>query len=262
MNKNIFLVLVLSACMSLTTMAQLSSGVASADTFRTGNRAQMGDFGLYIGVQTTIFKDLFDDVDLKGTLPLLNFKYMIDNNLELRLGLELYRSSKFLNGSWEEDKADYGFKSKKTKDRSFIYPGGAYHFSNRNLLDVYVGAELPIGWSSSKIISEATFGSDKAYATKSKKSFHVGAGIFAGMQAYIANLPIAIGVEYGLAFMSDWGLKYKTEEKLPGQKATVSYAPDAEIFQGVNIDRFDSLNARESILGSQMRLTLTYFFKN
>jgi len=243
-------------------MAQLSTGSTTSEVFRTGNRAQMGDFGLYLGMQTSIFKDLFDgSVDLLGTLPLLNLKYMMDDKIELRVGLDLYRSSKSLNGTWEDGGNDYGAKSKIATARNFIYPGVAYHFSSDNLLDVYIGAELPIGWNRDKTVSEASFGSDKAYSIKTKTSFHAGIGAFVGLQAYIANLPIAVGVEYGVAFMSDWNLKYKNETKLPGQKATISYTPDHETFPGVNT-YFDSLNARQSILGSQIRLTITYFFTN
>lgn len=260
--KKIILVFIFSACMGLTAVAQLSTGTATRDTFRLGNRAEMGDFGLYIGAQTSIFKALFEDVDLGGTLPLLNFKYMVDDNLELRVGLELYRSSRLLKGSWEEEGSDYGFKNKKVDARNFIYPGAAYHFSDKNLLDVYVGAELPIGVSNDKTVGEATFGSDKAYKISSKSSFHVGLGVFAGLQTYVAVFPVAIGVEYGIAYMSDWGMKYKIEEKLPGQKATVSYKHDPDTFSNINVTHFDSLTARQTKLGSQIRFTVTYFFKN
>ena len=67
--------------------------------------------------------------------------------------------------------------------QAMLYPGIAYHFSRRNLLDVYVGAELPLGWSSDRSILES--GDMTSRTTKS--AFVIGLGAFIGLQAYIAD---------------------------------------------------------------------------
>ena len=254
--KKVFLFFALSGCFSLIATAQLSTGETSSHTFRSGNRAQSGDYGMYLGAKTSVFKELFDDsFDLAGTLPLLNFKYMQSDNVELRAGVELYRASRVLKGAAANNGGDIKFN--EVKARNFVYPGMAYHFSNRNLLDVFVGAELPIGWSRDK-----TTGSNASGTTiSSRMSFHMGVGTFAGLQAYIANLPFAVGFEYGISFLTNWGQKYKNETSLTGQNTVISYTPDPDVFPEFNNMTFDSLNARKTDLGSQMRITITYFFK-
>ena len=252
--KKVFLFFALSGCFSLIATAQLSTGEISSHTFRSGNRAQSGDFGLYLGARTSVFKEMFDNsFDLAGTLPLLNLKYMQSDNVELRAGVELYRASRTLNGTVS---GGGEIKFNEVNARNFVYPGVAYHFSNRNLLDVFVGAELPIGWSRDKTSDSDAAGS----ITSSRMSLHLGVGAFAGLQAYIANLPFAIGFEYGLSFLTNWGQKYKNETALAGQPTVITYTADPDVFPGFNT-AFDSLNARKTDLGSQMRITVTYFFK-
>ena len=258
MKQKLILSLGIAVIMSITASAQLSTGINSSNNIRTGNRAEMGDFGLYLGAKTSIYKDLTEDFDLSGTLPLLNLKYMYDSDLEVRIGVEIYRAGKTLKGTIKDDAGKSDIKEKVVKSNYFIYPGLAYHFSKLNLLDVYAGAELPFGTSGNKSNSEE----GKSYSKYKQTSYHIGLGGFVGLQAYIANLPIAIGFEYGLASMFDFGLKGKSEVKLPDQKATVSYVPDNEVFGDYPMGPYNTLSARQGRIGSQMRLTLTYFFKN
>lgn len=85
--RNLILVLCV-ICFNLVSFAQITTGETSAKKIKSGNRAQEGDFGLYIGGTTEMFKDLVNDnVDVKA-LPLVNFKYMYSDQLELRMGLE------------------------------------------------------------------------------------------------------------------------------------------------------------------------------
>lgn len=259
------LILFLALAVSLGTTvsyAQITTGKPSSKVIRTGNRAQAGDFGLYVGATSNMFKDMFDkDVKLEA-LPLINFKYMTSNQFETRIGIEIYKSSERLKGDMliagEEGDKTTALSDKYAKSQAMIYPGIAYHFSKRNLLDVYVGAELPLGWSSDRRLSEG----DDMSNSVTKSSFVIGLGAFIGLQAYIANLPLAIGVEYGLSSRFDAGLKYKYESTAEGETQTY-YAPDLSAFKNLqtNAERFDKLKAKKGEIGSQFRLTLTYYFK-
>ena len=248
-----------------TLYAQLTTGNPSSKVIRTGNRAKAGDFGIYLGVTSNMFKNMFDDdVDLSA-LPLINFKYMVSDQFETRLGIELYKTSERLKGDLqsiteEENVSTTAYKNIYGNSQAILYPGIAYHFSRRNLLDVYVGAELPLGWSSDRSILES--GDMTSRTTKS--AFVIGLGAFIGLQAYIADLPLAIGVEYGISSRFDTGLKYKNEYTSDGKTQTY-YTPSLEDFKfldGVNqSDRFEKLKAKKGEIGSQFRLTLTYYFK-
>lgn len=253
MKKLVFTALAL--CMGLVTAtAQITTGESSAQVIRTGNRAEGGDFGIYLGGTSTMFKYMFlndytGDVSIGNTtsidaLPLINFKYMTTDNFELRLGLEWWTATSGGNAIGENADGDFETKSKDKYTNKYFYPGFAYHFSNKNLLDVYVGAELPIGW---EVISATRFadykGKDYDVDTKSvSRNFNVGLGAFVGLQAYVANLPLAVGVEYGISSLKTISSsKYITDEEQEYEPAKAS--------------------GNTWNVGQQVRLTLTYFFK-
>lgn len=240
-------IVALALCMGLVTVnAQITTGQSSAQVVRTGNRAEAGDFGLYLGATADMFKSLMDvgDADLKA-LPLINFKYMTTDNLELRLGLEWWTAANGTKSVGEDQNGDdFETKYKSKTTNKYFYPGLAYHFSNKNLLDVYVGAELPIGWEATieKEFADLN-GKDNDMDDKTvDRSFNVGLGAFVGLQAYVANLPLAIGVEYGI----------NSKKAISSSKYITDEEQEYELPKVKN----NTWN-----VGHQARLTLTYFFK-
>ena len=234
----------LALCMGfVTATAQITTGKSSAQVVRTGNRAEAGNFGLYLGATADMFKNLLsvDEAELKA-LPLINFKYMVNDNVEARLGLEWWTMSTGNKVTGENASGDYKSKYKNKETSKYFYPGIAYHFSNSNLLDVYVGAELPIGWEST-VIRDFADSDVVEYKTKTvTRDFNIGLGAFVGLQAYVANLPLAVGVEYGISSLKSVSSnKYVTDEEQ-------EYKPERRKDNTWNV-------------GHQARLTLTYFFK-
>lgn len=236
--------------------AQLTTGEPSASVIRTGNRAQAGDFGIYIGAKTSMFKDLFDsEVSIKA-MPLINFKYMYTDNVEFRVGLDFYSKTNRLKGDrlTGEDNKVTAAKNIDGSTDFMVYPGIAYHFNKLNIFDVYVGAELPLGGNGTSTASEVGDASTKI----TKRSFVIGLGAFIGVQAYLGRLPLALGVEYGLSSQFDTGLKYKCETTYEGKTQTY-YTADSSEFKDNN--RYDTLKAKKGTLGNQIRLTFTYYFR-
>lgn len=208
--------------------AQITTGESTHQVIRTGNRAEKGDFGMYLGATTTMFKNITSSDTEFEALPLINLKYMFADKVEGRLGIEWWKTST----STETKNEDY-----KTSESSVMfYPGVAYHFNRSNLLDVYVGGEMPIGWGSN------------GYATKDDyyaHTFNFGLGAFIGFQAYICNLPLAVGLEYGVS------MNYRHVSD--GTFSSEGMTAPAEYQKNVDGSKF--------VLGNQARLTLTYFFK-
>ena len=234
----------LALCMGfVTATAQITTGKSSAQVVRTGNRAEAGNFGLYLGATADMFRNLvnIDEAELKA-LPLINFKYMVNDNVEARLGLEWWTMSTGNKVSGENASGDYKTKHKNKETSKYFYPGIAYHFSNSNLLDVYVGAKLPIGWEST-VVKDFADSEALDYNTKTvTRDFNIGLGAFVGLQAYVANLPLAVGVEYGISSLKTVSSnKYVTDEEQ-------EYKPERRKDNTWNV-------------GHQARLTLTYFFK-
>ena len=261
MKKRVLLTLMCVTCISFASMAQLTTGNSTATVVRSGNRASMGDFGVYFGMTSDLFRNMRDPEVKMVFMPLVNFKYMQSDNLELRLGIELDKTKEFEKGALEtgaDETTDVKIKTVNAKHT--IYPGLAYHFSNTNLLDVYIGAELPLGYIRDKNYEE--FDGSNSYQNTTRMSYHVGLGGFIGLQAYIANLPLAIGVEWGISSMLDLGLKQKVEFKADADSNVQTvYTSDLRGLDPTKTSIYESFNARRGEVGNQFRVTLTYFFK-
>ncbi|MCR4918515.1 MAG: porin family protein [Prevotella sp.] len=217
--------LLMALCLSFSMAnAQISTGQNSSKVIRTGNRAQAGDFGLYIGATTDMFKKITDGNTKVEALPLINFKYMGTDKLEFRVGLEWWRSS--------ETAESKGGDSNTTEKSYMLYPGVAYHVNNQNLLDVYFGAELPVGFGG----KSEKYGDEKESASE----FKIGLGAFVGLQAYIANLPLALGVEYGVS--------------------ALNHSASDGIITRDGLTIRDDIDSKKFKLGQQVRLTLSYYF--
>lgn len=228
--------------------AQITTGETSAKTIQTGNRAQAGNFGLYLGATTDIVKDIFDASTTVEALPLINLKYMNDDEIEYRIGIKAYKKGSKNSGTELDTKND--FKNKSVSSEYFLYPGIAYHFNKSNILDVYVGGELPFGINREKNLRD--YDGDE-YSEKFS-SFQIGLGGFIGLQAYIGNLPLALGVEYGLSSMFSLGNKWKVNDDDDTYYVTDPYYYSAT--------KFKEYKASDSFIGSEVRFTLTYFFNN
>ncbi len=242
--KKIFLLLAL-CCGTIVASAQISTGESTSKVIRTGNRAQAGNLGIYLGATSDMFKKIGDSSVKFSAIPLINLKYMATDQVEYRLGIEWWKSSTTSKTQVPTGESDSEGKPKTkssentTSEKSYMfYPGVAYHFNNRNLLDVYVGAEMPLGFG-----NNGKSDSDDDYYTS---NFRFGLGAFIGLQAYIANLPVAIGCEYGVH-----GLYNSVKD---GQLTTDGMTIDTTV--GYKEDEKQS----HFNLGHQVRFTVTYYF--
>lgn len=222
MKKVSFILCSLLCAMSVS--AQLSTGEVNATVIpRTGNRPQAGDMGFYIGTSVTQVLDLVNFNNSHAdknmgygewywALPVLNFKYYVTDNWEARIGFEFSCYSETSKTKMNGD------TNKTTTNCNFtrLLPGAAYHFNTNNILDVYVGAQIPIGWN---INSEKTSSPDMSIKT-TENAFIIGAGVFGGLQVFIADLPFAIGVELGYSGKATLGGAPKTKYTSNGESGS------------------------------------------
>lgn len=236
-------------------MAQISEGEPYSRTIRTGNRPAYGDWGIFIGPSFSEITQMLDkDISWRG-LPLVNIKYYKDDNMELRLGLQLSKTKDKIKGNlMEGDNKDVPVKYVNGESYYRLTPGFAYHFSSKNLLDVYVGANLPLGLSSERNVNEYD---GENYFTQKRTSFEIGLGAFIGLQCFVADLPVAIGFEYGFSGMKYFGQKYENIMIDEDGKEQTFYTEDSYIGDAV----YSKLNSSNGYFGSDFRITLSYFFK-
>jgi hypothetical protein len=160
---------------------------------------------MYIGGSVSQIIDLVDYIGSEGIegaygIPVINLKYYYSDNWEFRMGFQFSartNKTKEVIPTFESDgelDEENVIKNYEGSNYTRFLPGAAYHFSSSNLLDVYVGAQMPIGWNSQT--TKVTFDEDNI-SSQHQGSFVIGAGIFMGLQFFIADLPIAIGIEGG-----------------------------------------------------------------
>lgn len=239
--------LVVALMGGLAAQAQITTGETTNQVVRTGNRAVEGDFGIYFGLTSDLVKDLISKDTKVSGLPLINLKYMVSDQVETRLGFQWYAKNQILD-NYEPDGDDYSYVG-KVSDKSnsvMFYPGVAYHFNKSNILDVYVGGELPIGGAG---LGKNYYADDEDNDAKhySATQFNIGLGAFIGLQAYICNLPLAIGFEYGVSCMYN----HLSNGQFSQDGYTIKDLGDVSPLFKDNKFR----------LGNQARLTLSYYFK-
>jgi hypothetical protein len=254
------LMLILIAGIVMPAAAQLSKRENNPSVIKTGTRPETGDFGLFIGPSIAEIGEMADnDIEFRG-LPLVNVKLFLSNKTESRLGIQYYKTRTKIDGTLAENEIGTTIDS-KTESFFRITPGVAHHFSPKNILDAYMGVGIPLGTESYKVetnwMDEATGDFQDHAITKS--SFVYGYNLFIGLQAYVADLPFAFGLEYGIYGIMHTGLKYKHEltQEIGGVSDNQTYYTTDETGFGTN---YSELKYKKFEGGSDLRLTLSYFF--
>lgn len=250
--------LFLAALMSVSVaFAQISTGEPNSSVIpRTGNRPQAGDFGMYLGASVTQIMDLVElnkDPEFADytywALPMINLKYYFTDQWEGRLGFQF--ACKGETNSFTT--ADMVYNSSHDINYTRFLPGFAYHFNTKNILDVYLGAQVPIGFN---VDATNTRRNGNTERFKNNK-FVIGGGIFLGLQLFVADLPLAIGVELGYSGQASFS---------GGQRNT--YTIDGETQTTVNLPGYDgtinnpiTASHMEGTWGADAALTFTYYFR-
>ena len=151
----------------------------------------------------------------------LTFKRYIKDDLAIRAGLRLYKSSTSSKGTI----ADSSFLTppistlisndyKSSKREYDIVPGIEKHFSKGNIFDTYVGADLYLGLGRNVNIQDEKYKSnDYTDITSITNTTIVGVGAVVGFNVFVAHLPISLGLEYGITAKWTRGGKNKVTEK-------------------------------------------------
>lgn len=253
MKKTLFLVLIALFCGQVFASAQLTSGNPTAAVYKTGNRPEAGNWGVYFGATTQIFNfnlapnELVQAAGIK-VLPLVNVKYFISDQMEGRLGINVWHHR--TSGQQMPDVDNAAMQKQSNVEGEFnLYPGIAYHFSKNNLLDVYMGAELPLGF-----LSNSNQQSGQDYSSRSSVfNPYIGVGAFIGLQGFIGNLPLGIALEYGISAKVAANNLPKVVET--NGTITQSYYGDE------GGQRYRAYSRGQGWIGQEIRLTLSYYFK-
>jgi len=253
---------------SSVSFAQLSQRENDPATYKIGTRPIAGNMGFYVGLDAKKITDLLKkdeekELQTKKTFPLVNVKYYIDNNTVFRIGFSASKEKSTFVGKSTEDTTASSFSEAKTKEVTSEYlliPAIEKHFNATNFLDAYVGAQALLGYVKDRRDSTYTLVNGDNYTEKRKGTSPVyGLGGFIGLQAFIADLPVAIGLEYGIVGKGYLNNKFTTttESNIGNvSSTTTSIDPANGDFEG----NYDKGTAREFEISNMVRVTLNYFF--
>lgn len=237
MKKTLLVMTLLAMGVTSVSAQGLSTRENEAIVAKLGARPVAGDAALNFviplvglnandGTQAGLFNG-----NLLGSGDLLTFKYYHTDNFVLRAGIRLYADNDRLNGETLNDEA-YGVEWADgdisnleviNQDRSYVLAlGFEHHFSNSNIFDVYTGADLLLGFNKMRTTEEMEYAvidgtldniTTRDLMTEQTNSTVVGLGWVVGWNTFIAQLPISVGIEYGLSLKWVLGGKTKVTEE-------------------------------------------------
>lgn len=226
--------------------AQISEGEPNFSSIpRTGNRPVEGNCGLYLGASVTQIMDLVnynDDDYVFWALPAINFKYYFTDNWEGRISFEFACQNEKQKVTYEDN---FSSTSSSYNFTRFL-PGFAYHFNTKNILDVYVGAQVPIGFD---ITNDKLAYKNYSEITKNS-AFLIGGGVFMGLQVFVADLPFAIGLEVG----------YSGHVRVGGNNLTTINNDEGKYLYLDKVSEISAISSHKARWGADAALTFSYYF--
>lgn len=283
--KKVFYVFLLMILGVNFTFAQLSDRVNSPSTFKIGTRPVAGNWGILFAPGYQDFKDIVNRIDGKDTtnvvnvLPVIALRMYKSDNLVLRIGIRTKSSNLKIAGTVVPPTGGGNFinelKYQRRNAELYITPGLEYHFSKSNILDVYLGACLPLGYfkeNETDYMKMLDLTVDYTSYERKRFGFAYGFEGFIGVQSFVADLPFSIGLELGSTALGKLGKKWKVDSyRVAGGVATnqtyytVNLDNDDKIdptFVGLIVtgEDYSKLSAKSFNVDGMARLTLSYYF--
>ena len=266
--RNIILTIAFCGSFSINGIAQLSDRTNNPSTIKSGTRPQTGNFGFGVLVSNTdAARWLNQDTTVveESIMPLFVLKYYISDDLVFRFGVKTDREKTLRSGNVDPEVNGLGGYSARTQINSsstfLLTPAIEKHFLESNIFDAYLVATLPIGIVHERVVDDKTYEyGDFIKHSMSKKSIAYGWGVHFGLQAFIADLPLAVGAEFGATGMGYRGDKYKNEAAysvggVETQQVYYTYKDDPSTI------KYSDLKSNNFELGGDIRLSLSYYFR-
>ena len=252
--------------------AQLSQRLNDSQQFRMGNRPQGGDMALVFGIPITngdAGLGIWNSLSSGNLLTFVNYK---NDHDAMRMGIRISNSSLTSNG--KSDSSDFPtnmFEEQKYSTRSttvLLAPGWEHHYSNKNFFDVYSAIDVLAGWNTEKAVSnELYINGDMRDFKATTRTIQVGAGAIIGISAWISNLPVSVGLEYGWSVLWNLGgvTSVKEDLKLGSNETSVEYKTQEFKPDGSPDPTFyDSLTRRsmEAETNDDVKIVLRFYFSD
>lgn len=231
-------------------------------TYKQGTRPKAGDLGFFVSVSTLELQRF----DANMPISFINFRYYFTNDIVFRLGMRLFKDKTVNNGEDEftgvaSTVSGIASNINKTSDRQYyIRPGVEKHFAMSNLIDVYVAADALLGMSRYNTDNRATIAGSESGTYTSSRSVDYGLGTYIGFQAFVADLPLAIGAEVGFLGIGSLWNRTKVIDYAGNTTAEYYLPHDNNYNPNFSATPFESLDSRRFNLNSNLKFNICYFF--
>jgi len=255
--------------------AQLSTRENQDTRYKFGGRPVAGDYALTFGwtINNPSFGTTADSANGISTWNalsrgnLITGKKYIADDVAIRAGIRLYRNSRSVIGDVDSTaqlpNTLSAAESRESSREYTIAPGIEKHFSNSNIFDVYMAGDLYLGFGRDRSVSSTTNRAGGTTATTMTTPYTVvGLGGIIGVSVNVLDLPIALGIEYGLSAFWQLGDKTKVEVETP--TTSYEYYTVANDPNGVSsaVNGYSSVKQKYMTMNSndQVRITANIYF--
>jgi hypothetical protein len=272
--KKLFTILTVCVMTTTVSFSQISDRENDESTYLLGARPQAGNFGFYLGLSTSEIADLTEDNWQESGIPLINVKYYKTDKLVLRAGVQVSKKRRSIDGKLDEDMTGFTeYKHVETDAKWNIALGAEQHFDLSNIFDSYIGLNANVGYERSvRTHNESYAGGNYNNNEGSNFGFTYGLETFIGTNFFIADLPIAAGLELGITAKNYGANKYKYEwDELVGETSNSGtyYTSLVDDFENMSTNggdnsqslEFTDLKARRFDIMPLARVTLTFYLK-
>ena len=274
--KKLFTFLTVICITTSVSFSQISERVNDESTYLLGARPQAGNFGFYLGLSTAEIGEITESNWEESGIPLIKVKYYYSDKIVLRAGVQVSKRRRSIEGSAEGSVDFYtgfaqDYKHVETDASWNFVVGGEKHFDLSNIFDSYIGVSSNFGYERSVRVHNESY-SNGDYRDDEGSNFGLTYGLetFIGTNFFIADLPIAAGLELGF-IAKNYGAnkyKYKWDEEFDGTSNSGTYYTSlVDDFEDETANTFSTssqftdLKARRFDIMPLVRVTLTFYLK-
>ena len=201
---------------------------------------------------------------------LFNGKYFFKDNMAARLGIRVFKDGQSSKGSVDVNFAGGTVSGREMRDvrtEYILVPGVERHFSNNNIFDVYVAGELYLGFGRTLTLDNTDYNNGfYEHNKRTTPKYMGGFGAVVGVNMFVLDLPISVGVEYGLNAIFNFANKTKVISEVndaTGQKSNTYYTQEKDPFGNADTNKYSSLKSTGSYVNTatNFKINVNFYFR-
>jgi len=249
----------------------LTERTNDVSVYKMGNRPSKGTKLLTFGLNLNDTEgNLFSKYNLFQKGNLLTGKYFISDRTAIRGGLRISKQTNSSGGNIDTTLSGGSTLSNnlsQTTRNYAIMPGIERHMSYSNFFDIYFGSDLYLGLNKNSELQDYSY-TNGFYDNRNAvtNTTQLGLAGVVGLNVFILDLPISVGIEYGLMGIWDLGGKTHVVEKINdplGARTNNYYTQNSDALGNPDNKDYSSLKKSSSTIetNSNLRVLLNVYFK-